>query len=152
MFANILLAGLAIAGASTSVSAQLVLGASSVPAPGSTASPSGPSATPSSAQPTASASSAPAPPPSSPKAASPAPTSPPQYPSENYASYMPYNQMTNGGYMSLDCGYGYIKDSSGKCTMESWYSYSGNQNECYAQTTVIIKYDIFISAKTFNPS
>lgn len=31
-----------------------------------------------------------------------------------------YPQFTGGGYSSMDCGYGYAKDSSGKCTALSW--------------------------------
>jgi hypothetical protein len=56
---------------------------------------------------------------------------------------MPYNSMTGGGYKNLDCGYGYVKGSDGRCTKETWYSYSGDGNECYAQTTIIIKYVVF---------
>lgn len=133
MFAKYLAAGLIMAGAAQ---AQLVLGASSVPAsamPGSSASPSSPAATT-----TASSSSAS---PASPDSSAPPaayPTNAPSYPSYQYTQAMPYSVMTGGGYKSLDCGYGYVKGSDGSCKPENWYSYT--TNGCYAQTTVIIKY------------
>ncbi len=37
-------------------------------------------------------------------------------------SMMPYASMTAGGYQELQCGYGWYKDSSGKCMQQSWVS------------------------------
>jgi len=50
---------------------------------------------------------------------------PPQYtpaPSSSATFYhqMPYESYKNGGYKSLDCGYGYKKSSDGHCQPESW--------------------------------
>jgi hypothetical protein len=45
----------------------------------------------------------------------------PQYtpPPQNEA--MPYSSFMNGGYHSMDCGYGYVKGSDGSCSSkESW--------------------------------
>ncbi|KAF8323684.1 hypothetical protein DL93DRAFT_2092401 [Clavulina sp. PMI_390] len=145
MFAKYLVAGLAIASAAH---AQLVLGASSVPAdsttatPGSTVSSSSPAATSTSSPSTTDTSS-----PSSTPA--PGPTSMPAYPSYEYTSAMPYSVMTGGGYKSLDCGYGYVKDSSGNCKPESWYSYTNNG--CYAQTTIIINSNGGYNYNTYCP-
>jgi len=57
----------------------------------------------------------------------PAPTDAP------YLSSMPYEWMSTQGYSSVDCGYGYSKDSSGRCTQANWYSFTG----CYQTSTVI---------------
>lgn len=35
-------------------------------------------------------------------------------------SAMPYSSFMNGGYKSLDCGYGYQKQSDGSCKAMSW--------------------------------
>ncbi len=38
------------------------------------------------------------------------------------ASDMPYSSFTNGGYKSMDCGYGHTKASDGSCQSMSWVS------------------------------
>jgi hypothetical protein len=43
-----------------------------------------------------------------------APSSSSAYDQGYYTSFM------NGGYSSMDCGYGYQKDSKGACTQQSW--------------------------------
>jgi hypothetical protein len=35
-----------------------------------------------------------------------------------------YSSFSKGGYSSMDCGYGYGKDSNNYCTMSSWVSLS----------------------------
>ena len=47
-------------------------------------------------------------------------TQPPDTSSYDIYSVMPYSSMTAGGYQSLDCGYGYSKNSNGYCQAESW--------------------------------
>lgn len=37
-------------------------------------------------------------------------------------SMMPYSSFQAGGYSSLDCGYGYQKNSDGSCSKMSWVS------------------------------
>lgn len=37
-------------------------------------------------------------------------------------SAMPYQTMQAGGYKQLQCGYGWAKDSNGKCVQQSWVS------------------------------
>jgi hypothetical protein len=45
----------------------------------------------------------------------------PQYTPPPQSEAMPYESFTNGGYQSMDCGYGYVKGSDGSCTStESW--------------------------------
>lgn len=39
-------------------------------------------------------------------------------------SYMPYQSFKDGGYKSMDCGYGYSKSSDGSCKSMSWVSSS----------------------------
>lgn len=46
------------------------------------------------------------------------PTAAPSY--SNFYDYMPYTAYQSGGYKSLDCGYGYSKQSDGSCSPESW--------------------------------
>lgn len=46
------------------------------------------------------------------------PTAAPSY--SNFYDYMPYTAYQSGGYKSLDCGYGYSKQSDGSCAPESW--------------------------------
>ena len=48
-------------------------------------------------------------------------TSPPSSSMDIY-QMMPYSSMTEGGYSSLDCGYGYSKSSDGSCQSMSWVS------------------------------
>ena len=38
-----------------------------------------------------------------------------------------YTSFMSGGYKSMDCGYGYAKGSNGACTAQSWYQTQG----CY---------------------
>lgn len=40
--------------------------------------------------------------------------------SVDYYSIMPYSSMQAGGYKSMDCGYGWKKQSDGTCGKESW--------------------------------
>jgi hypothetical protein len=56
---------------------------------------------------------------------SPPPYQPPasqvtQAPSSDYTQAMPYSSYMSGGYKSLNCGYGYSKQSDGSCKPESW--------------------------------
>ena len=37
-----------------------------------------------------------------------------------YASEMPYSKYKEGGYKSLECGYGWKKSEDGSCTKEGW--------------------------------
>jgi hypothetical protein len=48
-----------------------------------------------------------------------APTPAPNY-DDSYTQQMPYTWMTSEGYKSVDCGYGYNKDSSGRCAKADW--------------------------------
>jgi len=48
-------------------------------------------------------------------------TAPPSS-SVNFYTVMPYSSYQAGGYKSLDCGYGYKKQSDGSCGKESWVS------------------------------
>jgi hypothetical protein len=48
-----------------------------------------------------------------------APTPAPDY-DYAYTQEMPYTWMTSEGYKSVDCGYGYNKDSSQHCTKADW--------------------------------
>lgn len=48
-------------------------------------------------------------------------TAPPSS-SVDFYSIMPYSSYQAGGYKSLDCGYGYSKQSDGSCGQESWVS------------------------------
>ena len=48
-------------------------------------------------------------------------TAPPSS-SVDFYSIMPYSSYQAGGYKSLDCGYGYKKQSDGSCGQESWVS------------------------------
>lgn len=86
--------------------AQIVNGVSTVEAPGPSATPPPPSDA------SAQGYAPPVAPPSEPTAA----------PSSNGDFYqqMPYESYKNGGYKSLDCGYGYQKSSDGHCQPESW--------------------------------
>jgi hypothetical protein len=47
-------------------------------------------------------------------------TQPPQYSPEQMTSAMPYSSFMNGGYSSMNCGYGYQKGSDNKCSQMSW--------------------------------
>ena len=48
-------------------------------------------------------------------------SAPPQYTPPPMSEAMPYSQFMNGGYSSMDCGYGYSKGSDGSCnSKESW--------------------------------
>lgn len=38
-------------------------------------------------------------------------------------SAMPYTSMTAGGYQQLQCGYGWSKDSQGRCVKDNWVSF-----------------------------
>lgn len=49
----------------------------------------------------------------------PSPTPAPGY-DYGYTQDMPYSWMTSEGYKSVDCGYGYNKDSSEHCTKADW--------------------------------
>jgi hypothetical protein len=46
-------------------------------------------------------------------------TPPPVSSSDMYSS-MPYSSFMDGGYSSMNCGYGYYKSSDGSCKPESW--------------------------------
>jgi len=48
-------------------------------------------------------------------------TAPPSS-SVDFYSIMPYSSYQAGGYKSLDCGYGYKRQSDGRCGKESWVS------------------------------
>ena len=48
-------------------------------------------------------------------------TATPSSPS-NFYDYMPYSSYQSGGYKTLECGYGYSKQSDGSCRPESWVS------------------------------
>lgn len=85
--------------------AQIVNGVSTVEAPG-------PSATPPPGDASAQGYAPPAPP-------SPEPTTAPSSNGDFYQQ-MPYESYKNGGYQSLNCGYGYKKSSDGRCQPESW--------------------------------
>jgi hypothetical protein len=47
-------------------------------------------------------------------------TPPPSYSATPYYDQMPYSSMMEGGYKSLNCGYGYKKDEDGHCMPEDW--------------------------------
>lgn len=55
--------------------------------------------------------------------------------SYDFYSAMPYSSFMSGGYKSLDCGYGYSKQSDGSCKPYSWY---GQDQGCY-ETIIINK-------------
>ena len=50
------------------------------------------------------------------------PTQTPELATSSWAATeeMPYWHMTQDGYQSMDCGYGYYKDTRGYCQRESW--------------------------------
>jgi hypothetical protein len=48
-----------------------------------------------------------------------APTPAPGY-DDSYTQDIPYAYMTSEGYKSVDCGYGYNKDSSQRCAKADW--------------------------------
>jgi len=48
-----------------------------------------------------------------------APTPAPNY-DNSYTKEMPYTWMTSEGYKSVDCGYGYNKDESQRCSKADW--------------------------------
>ncbi|KAF8346950.1 hypothetical protein F5887DRAFT_958598 [Amanita rubescens] len=52
----------------------------------------------------------------------------------NFYQAMPYAAYQNGGYKSLQCGYGYAKQSDGSCSPESWYS--PQSYGCYGTTII----------------
>ena len=57
---------------------------------------------------------------STPSVYTPPPSAAPSSESSNaYTSAMPYSSFMSGGYKSLNCGYGYSKDSNGACQPES---------------------------------
>jgi|SRR6266576_2639069 len=58
----------------------------------------------------------------------PSPTADSQAPNNFYQS-MPYSAYQNGGYKSLQCGYGYAKQSDGSCSPESWVRCEGTSND-----------------------
>ena len=59
------------------------------------------------------------PPPAATYSAPPSDYTPP--PSDGgFYNTMPYSSFTEGGYKSLECGYGYYKGSDGSCNPESW--------------------------------
>jgi hypothetical protein len=47
---------------------------------------------------------------------------------------MPYSSYMNGGYKSMNCGYGYSKESDGSCQTQSWYT----DNNYGCMETIII--------------
>jgi hypothetical protein len=47
-------------------------------------------------------------------------TSPPAQSGDGYLNQMPYSTFLQGGYKSLNCGYGYKKDQGQACTPASW--------------------------------
>jgi hypothetical protein len=48
-------------------------------------------------------------------------SAPAQYTPPPQSEAMPYSSFMNGGYSSMDCGYGYYKGSDGSCnSKESW--------------------------------
>ena len=51
-------------------------------------------------------------------------TTPPSSSSYDIYSMMPYSSMTEGGYKSLDCGYGYSKAYDGSCQSMSWVRFA----------------------------
>lgn len=87
-----------------------------------------------------------------PVTATPTPTAyTPSAPSpSNFYNVMPYSAYQSGGYKSLQCGYGYAKQSDGSCSPESWVRREGTCNDfgltwsqyppqsygCYATTVV----------------
>lgn len=49
---------------------------------------------------------------------------------------MPYSAYQNGGYKSLECGYGYEKQDDGQCAPIGWYTPEAHGNGCYAKTII----------------
>lgn len=101
----------------SAAAAQIVNGLSSVPATTGASSPAQPAATPTTS--TAAASSAPA----QPNSGAAAQYTVPPAPGQDFYQYMPYNNMTSGGYKQLQCGYGYQKQADGSCVPFSWVSF-----------------------------
>lgn len=69
----------------------------------------------------------------------------------NFYQVMPYSAYQSGGYSSLQCGYGYAKQSDGSCSPESWVRFEATSNDfgliflqysspqsygCYATTVI----------------
>jgi len=57
-------------------------------------------------------------------APTPAPPPPhdPNAPVVDFYQEMPYSAYQNGGYKSLECGYGYEKHDDGQCAPVGWYT------------------------------
>jgi len=49
---------------------------------------------------------------------------------------MPYSAYQNGGYKSLECGYGYEKHEDGQCAPVGWYTPEAHGYGCYAKTII----------------
>ena len=47
-------------------------------------------------------------------------TAAPSSSADSFYEQMPYSSYMGGGYQSLNCGYGYSKQSDGSCQSESW--------------------------------
>jgi hypothetical protein len=61
-------------------------------------------------------------------------SAPPQYTPPPQSEAMPYSSFMNGGYSSMDCGYGYNKGSDGSCnSKESWVRTSHLEISCAMQ-------------------
>ena len=55
----------------------------------------------------------------------------PQYTPPPQSEAMPYESFMNGGYKSMDCGYGYTKGSDGSCmSTQSWVRTSYLEISC----------------------
>lgn len=127
-----LILALGLLSAATIGNSQVVNGVSMVPAPGSSSGPApSPSGSPSSSVQNNGGSGYPGSSPAygaspsyteSPSNSAPPSmyTTPPSYSSSNFYDTMPYSSFMGGGYQSLGCGYGYVKQSDGSCSPASW--------------------------------
>jgi hypothetical protein len=59
-------------------------------------------------------------------------TEPPSAPTQtqNFYSKMPYSMYNDGGYKSLNCGYGYSKHDDGSCQPEPWVRLQSSHFHC----------------------
>lgn len=69
-------------------------------------------------------------------APTPAPPHVPDAPVADFYQEMPYSAYQNGGYKSLECGYGYEKHGDGQCVPVGWYTPEAHGNGCYAKTII----------------
>ncbi|KAG6837325.1 hypothetical protein H0H93_011420 [Arthromyces matolae] len=77
-------------------------------------------------------------------------------PSGGFYDTMPYSVYQNGGYSQLQCGYGYVKGSDGRCKPESWtytqavpttVTYQQTETEQVTQTEIMTQTQVYTSVE-----